>query len=610
MFPLRAALFCMGIFGVSAAHAQMQADTVRSLMSFRAEMDSLEGAPLTADHDITSALSQVPGSFVYDFNAFAWPAAWSIYGLNPGWVHLYFGPIPFNDLLIGRPRYDFLPTALLRYPDINADLFRGGTGVQTEIRTIDTAAPHTQIHYQAGDHKLQRVTALHAQQRSQPFQRPGYFQGLFAYAGASDAGDYPGSRLRRQRQLLLRARYQRYTWSLELLYLHNQRQLGAHSGVLGSEEVRYNRLIAQVVGQDRTRRNIRNDFLSTLRTRILTASVYLSTQSLRYTDIHASSWRIGMSLQRDLISGPHRLGARVDAYRKRIPDSNALPAGDASSLIEIQVRDSLKLRKGYLFAQAGIQNWSGNWSPQVRFRGETDLSQLNPYLELSYSATPRLAPGWGPHLTNTYSGTGRILQANMGIKYRIGRFTAGPYGFISRIQDGLDYWETAIDSITVVKDTYTSIGAGLWLNLATDPNRGVYATLNSGFMQTGRTQYGAERVLPKWSLSGRFGFHTILFKGDLRLDVSIQGRSWSTMSSRTLHAPTGVLVLPSDDRYPVRGSYTIDLVLKGGIRTATVYVLYENMTSGTGLLKGNELVADYPLPAGQLRFGVYWPISN
>ena len=69
-------------------------------------------------------------------------------------------------------------------------------------------------------------------------------------------------------------------------------------------------------------------------------------------------------------------------------------------------------------------------------------------------------------------------------------------------------------------------------------------------------------------------------------------------------------MIPSTERAPVDASYTLDLVLEGGIRTATVYIIFENITSGTRLMSGNELVPDYPLPAQQLRFGVYWPIAN
>ena len=610
MLALRAVLFFLVSLSAPVVHAQIRADTVRSLMSFRAVEDTVSRAVLTAHHDITRALSQLPGSFAYDFNTFAWPAAWSIHGLSPHSVQLYFGPVPFDDLLTGRSRYDLLPTALLRVPEADAGLSGGGIGIQTELRTVNAALPVTQLHYQAGDHKLQRVTALHAQQRNRLFDRTGRLQGVFAYGGASDAGDYPGSRLRRQRQLLLRTRYQRITWSLELLYLHNQRRLGAHSGVLGAEDVRYNRLIAGVIGQNRTRRTVRNDFLSTFRTGFVTATVYLSTQTNRYEDAGASARRFGGSVTRDFDFDRNRLRLRVKAYTQRVPMGSALPEGRQVSLMEFQVTDSLQLRAGVLFAQAGLRNQAGNWSPLGRLQWGASIAAFDPRIEVTYSTMPTPASGWGKYLVSKVTGTGRVVRVHTGIGLRMGRFRITPYGFMSDARDVPDYREITIDSVHVVQDTYTAFGGGIGLSLAADPSRGVYAAVNSGFIETGRTGYDAERILPKWTLSWQLGFRAVLFTGDLRLDMSIRGRSWTAMRSRTLHAPTGLLVIPSSERIPVKASYTLDLVVEGGIRTATVYVLYENMTSGTGLMAGNELVADYPLPAGQLRFGVYWPIMN
>jgi hypothetical protein len=126
---------------------------------------------------------------------------------------------------------------------------------------------------------------------------------------------------------------------------------------------------------------------------------------------------------------------------------------------------------------------------------------------------------------------------------------------------------------------------------------------------TGETGIDAGQLFPKWISSGQLGFRVVLFTGDLRLNASVRGRSWSAMISRALHAPTGLLVIPSAERGPVDSSYTLDLVVEGGIRTATIYIVYENFTSGTRLMSGNELVPDYPL-AQQWRFGVYWPIAN
>ena len=610
MYPLRAVLCCVAVLSVPVACAQIPVDTVRSLMPFRTEEDSLQGAILSADHDITHVLSGMPGSFVYDFGAFGWPTSWSINGLSPQAVQLYFGPIPFNDMLTGRPRYDLLPTTLLRNPGIDPGLPGAVVGIQTELRTADTRKPYTQLHYQAGGNGLQRVTGLHAQQSSSIFGLPGRFQGLFAYSGAAAAGDYPGSRLRRQRQLLLRTRYQRYTWSLELLYLHNQRRLGAHSGVQGAGEARYNRLIAQVSGEHQTRRTVRNDFLSTLKTRLLTASVNLSTQSLYYEGVGAAARRLGVTVQRNLRISRHRLHVRGDAYAQRISSGSALPIGHSTSLIEVQVRDSLKFKTGYLLAQGIVRKQNADWGPGGRLRWESTLFSFRPYLELSHSAAPQPLTGWGKYLISGIVDKGSITQASGGATLHRGRFSVQPYGFVASAQNVPDYREVIIDSVQVISNTYVTYGAGIRLRVSSKPERGLYATLNAAVTGTGETELDVGPLFPEWVSSGQLGFKVVLFTGDLRLNTSVRGRSWSAMVSRALHAPTGLLVIPSAERAPVDASYTLDLVLEGGIRTATVYIIYENITSGTRLMSGNELVPDYPLPAQQLRFGVYWPIAN
>ena len=630
MYPLRAVLFCVAVLSVPVACAQIPVDTVRSLMPFRTDEDSLQGAILSADHDITHVLSGAPGSFVYDFGAFGWPTSWSFNGLSPQAVQLYFGPIPFNDLLTGRPRYDLLPTALLRYPKIDPGLPGAVVGIQTELRTVDTRKPNTQLHYQAGGHGLQRVTGLHAQQSSSMLGLPGRFQGLFAYSGAAAAGDYPGSRLRRQRQLLLRTRYQRYTWSLELLYLHNQRRLGAHSGVRGAGDTRYNRLIAQVTDEHRTRRTVRNDFLSTLKTRLLTASVNLSTQSLYYEGVGAAARRLGVAVHRDLRIGRHRLHLRGDGYTQRISSGSALPIGHSTSLIEVQVRDSLKFKTGYLLAQGIVRKQNADWGPGGRLRWESTLLSFRPYVELSHSAAPRPLTGWGKYLISGKVDTGSITQASGGAGLYRGRFSVQPYGFVTSAQNAPDYKAWITGSAQVVSDTYVTYGAGIRVSLSSKPERGLFAALNAAMTGTRESELDSGRLLPQCVSSGQVGFRVVLFTGDLRLNTSVRGRSWSTMVSRALHAPTGLLVIPNKLRAlstldqpsnalleipatesaPVDASYTLDLVLEGGVRTATVYIIYENITSGTHLMSGNELVPDYPLPAQQLRFGVYWPIAN
>jgi hypothetical protein len=94
------------------------------------------------------------------------------------------------------------------------------------------------------------------------------------------------------------------------------------------------------------------------------------------------------------------------------------------------------------------------------------------------------------------------------------------------------------------------------------------------------------------------------------MDLYTQGRLWSTFRSRTLHPQTGLLVLRDDGARDVEGSATVDVVLEAGVRTAKLFVAFENLFSGTTVIPGNMLVATYPLPERRFRFGVYWPIQD
>ncbi len=102
----------------------------------------------------------------------------------------------------------------------------------------------------------------------------------------------------------------------------------------------------------------------------------------------------------------------------------------------------------------------------------------------------------------------------------------------------------------------------------------------------------------------------LIFQRDLDLDISIRGRFWSEFAGRAFHPQSGLLVVPVEGARPVESSATLDLVVTGGVRTATLFLAYENFLSGTSFLPGNLLVPVYPLAEKRIRFGVFWPIQN
>jgi hypothetical protein len=117
-------------------------------------------------------------------------------------------------------------------------------------------------------------------------------------------------------------------------------------------------------------------------------------------------------------------------------------------------------------------------------------------------------------------------------------------------------------------------------------------------------------TLPDFYGVARFGARYRIFRGDLDLDISVRGRFWTEFTGRVFHTQTGLLIIPTTAARPVESSATLDLIISGGVRTATLFLAYENFLAGTTALPGNLLVPLYPLADKRLRFGVFWPIRN
>ncbi len=618
---------CLVVLVVShQAFAQVGADSVQSFMPFGEDSTVANAVLFSSALDLTRSLNEDAAAFAYDFNAFGWPSAWSTYGISPHHISVRFNGIPFDDLVTGSPRYDLLPTALLKRPILSYGDMGAPVNVCAELREWAMGLPLTELHYQAGDHGLQRVTALHAQtQQRSLFRRPGRMQLLFAYAGAAAKGEYPGSRLRRFRQLLLRSRYQQAGWSLELLYLHNQRRLGAHGGVLGSESERYNRLIAVVRDSGAQRRLVRNDFVGILRVRALpgvrtplAATMFVNTQTLRYTSAQDSVTqavvqRGGLSVSQRFQVGKHQLRVHVEGWIDQVAratDMNRRPAQ------HISLADSLVWRRVRVSLGAGLHRvadlWKVSGSLEMQVNWETGHILAQAFRSLGQFG-PVDTGGWGHYVQKRDDDVNEHTHVRLGVRQWVDAVSVAPYAFITHERFVTDYYEWQPDIALIDLFFTRTIGAGLRLTFRDAARRGVYAALSPWIMRS-RPRQSAEirsSALPRWGGSGRVGLRYLLFSGDLDLDVSLWGRWWGSFRSRILHAPTGLLILPELDRIgPLPASGTLDVYAEGDVRGATLFVAWENVLSGTPLLAGNEIISTYPLPARQLRFGVYWPILN
>ena len=609
------------------ATAQVPPDTLAEPLSFRiaADTSGRHLAPNSFALGLTEALGRQGGSFTYEFGAFGWPAAWSPWGASPQQVELQFAGIAFNDLITGRPRYDLLPTALLRPPATMESFSYSGAAVVGELRELAADGPLTELHYQAGDNGLQRVTAVHSQRLNALLSGTGNLHTTFAYAGAAAKGEYPGSQLQRMRQVLLRVRLQYHRMSMEFTYLHNQRRLGAHSGVVGDESVRYNRLIATVSGLGARRRDVRNDLIATARVRLiprlrlpLTAVLSASSQTLRFNrpnSIRAEALvrRGAIYVYQDIGAGAHRARVSLEGRTSAASADSSRIGGDPQSDWRLTLTDAIRLGSIDLTGRAGlhflVNGWHGRGAVGVRYgwnRGYLSLSAVR--LSALESRVGQF--GWSVYLNPTARMPGSILRVRARLRHSIGPWDVEPMAFRQQASSVTDFLEVSADSAIAHHLSGSSIGAGIKVGFRRRARRGVYGEAAYWLLRSDYNEAERTGALPDWTARATLGVKYRLFTGDLILDVSLAGLAWSRMRGRVLHSPTGLLILASSARSAMEPSGTLNVVAKGQVRAATLFAAFENVLSGTTITPGVELVPGYPLPARRFRFGVFWPIVN
>ncbi|MFQ5571309.1 MAG: hypothetical protein ACE5G0_16655, partial [Rhodothermales bacterium] len=213
---------------------------------------------------------------------------------------------------------------------------------------------------------------------------------------------------------------------------------------------------------------------------------------------------------------------------------------------------------------------------------------------------------------------GRVSQVRLGLTAHTGSFDMTLFGFAHRVTQPLDLYATATDdslAVLIADEAFRRAGVGGDLGWRRHAERGLYFTAQPTLIRFLNTDASPEHRrmragLPSFFVQGQLGARYLLFQGDFDLDVALRGRFWTEMRSRMLHAPTGLLALPEVDARLFPASGTLDVVVTAGIRTATLFLAYENVLSGTKLLVGNLIVPVYPLPERRLRFGIFWPIFN
>ncbi|MEQ9105052.1 MAG: hypothetical protein RIE53_10160 [Rhodothermales bacterium] len=550
--------------------------------------------------------SPVPaGAFGYTFGAAGWPDAWSLFGVDPHEHRIGVRTVPWDSPISGRPLHEMLPSLL------------GG-------EDYFAAEPLTVLRYESAGDGLQAARVVHVQNRQPGFLQTSDSSGtrlqtLFGYAGAGATGEYDGSALRRMRQITGIVALSGTWGRVRLSDTNTRHRVGAHGGVepfTSEYESIYQRLGARVRNDGDERQVLRNDLVLDGQTvvggRDVDLTIYRTWHTLTFMSTTAPMrWRTArtgfaaraelgrLGLGRTGSDGGAALSFGAEARARRTDGADFV---DLRSVLHWASPDSTSFRATL---KPGAVQSGGDWFGAVDATAEWAGQQISASWEpLEESILDRTDfAGAVPQVWHVH---GRVAAAFGPVSVAAAPWWRHWNALRVRQGGGTSYQAYALGAAA------SRYGVSVELDVEAGP---VYLHVNPVLARAKAdaahpSARAWEDALPESWLTTRLGTRQLLFSGDLDLDASIRVRAWPTFTGRTLHTPTGLLVLRDPaDRQPA-GSGTIDLVFEGGIRGATVSLAYENLLSGTNVLMGNLIVPDYPLPQQRIRFGVRWPIMN
>lgn len=588
---------------------------------------------LRAELHLPALLGSEAGIFQYYFGVQGWPDSISPEGNDPNRVALSLDGLPFDDLVSGRPRYDLLPYTLIS----SIQLSHSAAGAPGRIHAITESyalpQPLTDFRYRSSNDGLSSIDAVHVQNRRVRFGGKDHrIQLLAGYSGATHTGEYPGSRLRSMRQLSARVRVQRPTWSLEFFELYNRRTIGAHAGVLPVPgepyESIYLRLGAAVKDPDAERRTIRNDMFLRYRSYLLeeplTITGFWSVQTQRFESpddsIKVRINRFGSSLEQGWAFRGQSFTFSVSASMDRLASANpgTRPDDDTRIYSEVRVSDST-----VVFGRDLILNAGFHYDDETSFPSAGVHFYYGPgKIVLSYSGIRSSwmdTRGFGSYTTPLADAPEmRRARASMDAGKTAGAFRFRATAFASS-EKNKTVWLLAEESrsatAVILAGNFVRLGGYLDLAFRSYSEQGFYALLRPTYVRSysddeSVAAVSEEDALPEFWIHGRVGIHRRLFEDDLDLNFSIRGTWSASMKGRRLDTRSGLLMLPEGFERTVPESGRIDLIVEAGVKTATIFLSFENILQGKNTGNGILISPDYPVPAQRFRFGIFWPIVN
>lgn len=587
---------------------------------------------VTIAPDAAHLLAEVPGSFLYDLGASGWPQGWSPDGIDPASVGLRALGVSWNDPITGRPRLDMLPIEFMQPLELQTDVLGRAAAVDARLRSYDVPRPATELRYRKGAAGLQSIAATHAQRRLiRPFGREGLFLILIGYGGRAADGEYPGSRLRRERRVLGRLSFKSGDLHVSVVNLHGRRQIGAHGGVTprtgGGIESVYERFGARVTNERATRRSIRNDLI---------AEVRLPFRVAGSPPVVRASWTSDIFRYRDsgdtLVAETDRLGAQIEHSLRMgafSPDLHLEIAKQTSVLswmaerpshtaLHASASDTLEMGPAVLHASAGIHREHAT-SPSAALGLQLGRGSIRLVGSASHGRVPDglvYSHGFGELVQpEGQQPDARLSILRGGVVFTHRALELSLAAFFNQTQSPALLSVIDGDTLAVARigGSTSRVGLTATLGLRAAASRGFYlsaeATLSQDASDADAPALIAD-VVPEVYGKSRAGLRYRLFRGDLDLHAFVEARAWSEFQSRSFHAPTGLLILPEGGGFRPGPSSTLGLFLEAGVREATIFVAWENILAGTQLMHGTMLVPIYPLPEQAFRFGVYWPILD
>lgn len=630
---------CSGTRSVNVASVAAGAVCVIALLAgspafAQSVTDSTEAVrlPIQAHNaDPSIALGWEPGVFSWTFDAAGWPNGASVHGSDPNTTSLRWDGRAIEDLLVGRPRFDMVPIAML----VSQGWQAGDVVMTSDV--LANPQPVTRVRYESAGDGLQAVQALHVQNRYRSISdSTGYrLQTVFGYAGAGAEGEYDGSKLRRARQITARVAVHAATWSAWIQDVASRRAVGAHAGVVpfggATYESIYQRLGATVSDPSARRRTVRNDLeIGTSAERFGWNGTLRALRSSQTLDFRGNilrvrgwttRWQLLSTISRDVKVGRLSVDAHVlkdGQFGGTAWDNAPSNRTQAGASVGLSSKDRFNVTVG---VRDGSQHswWLGRASASARM-GRFDASG-------SVSRDARRVSvlewaGFGVGADGLTALTSIPLQEKREVRLQVG-WAVGTVRLeanASHVQepDAIAHFEgTDHPDMTsrIMNGTRSRSAVAVSLRWRDDGRRGLYGRVHATVTEASADDAGTDGVIWAQSVPGQWataqlGLKALLFQKDLDLDLYVRGRVWDDMNGLRLHTPSGLLVLPTDTSSPVGQNGAMDIGAEGDVRGATFFFAYENLFSGTTVQIGNLLVPDYPLPRQRIRFGVYWPIAN